>query len=430
MVQLRDVYIVDGNRTPFLKARGVPGPFSATDLAVQTCRTLLLRQNFPATAIDEVITGCVMPNADEANISRLVALRVGCGHDVPAWTVQRNCASGMQSLDNARVQIGLGRSEIVLAGGVEAMSRAPLLFEETMATWLGGFMGSRTPIAKLRALLKFRPHYLKPVIALLRGLNDPVIGLSMGQTAEKLALRFEITRREMDDFACRSQLGLANAQQQGYLSEINPIFHGDKYFDHDDGVRADTSVEKLGKLRPTFDKKYGNVTAGNSSQVTDGACFLILASRDAVKKYNLPVRGKIVDCDWAALDPAQMGLGPIHASTKLLTQQKLGLSDIDYWEINEAFAAQVLACRQAWADDDYCQKELGLTAAFGEIPLDQLNIDGGAISVGHPVGASGARISLHLLSVLERQQANRGVAALCIGGGQGGAILIERVSKV
>lgn len=430
MVQLRDVYIVDGSRTPFLKARGVPGPFTATDLAVQTCRQLLLRQNFKPEDIDEVITGCVMPNADEANISRLIALRIGCGNDVPAWTVQRNCASGMQSLDNARLQIGLGRSDIVLAGGVEAMSHAPLLFDDKMAYWLGKFLSAKTPIAKLRLLTKFRPGYLAPVIALLKGLNDPIVGLSMGQTAEKLALMFDISRREMDDFAMRSQLAAASAQKAGHLAEVLPLFYQDKFFEHDDGIRADTTVEKLGKLKPVFDKKYGNVTAGNSSQVTDGACFLVLASKDAVKKYHLPVRGKIVDCDWAALDPTEMGLGPIHASTKLLNRHKMVMQDIDYWEINEAFAAQVIACCRAWADETYCRTHLNLKSAFGELPPDRLNVDGGAVAIGHPVGASGARISLHLLSVLEREQADRGVATLCIGGGQGGAILIERTDKV
>lgn len=172
------------------------------------------------------------------------------------------------------------------------------------------------------------------------------------------------------------------------------------------------------------------MTAGNSSQVTDGAALLILASKEAVKKYQLPVLAKIVDTQWAGLDPAEMGLGPVYASTELLKRHHMQLSDIDYWEINEAFAAQVLGCLAAWQSDEYCQQFLGLNKAFGTIPSDRLNVDGGAVALGHPVGASGARIVLQLANTLKRQQARRGVATICIGGGQGGAMLIENVSEV
>ncbi len=185
-------------------------------------------------------------------------------------------------------------------------------------------------------------------------------------------------------------------------------------------------MESLARLKPVFDKPFGNVTAGNSAQITDGAAALILASDKAVKQYDLPVLGRIVDCEWAGVLPEQMGLGPVHASTPLLRRHKLGLHDVDYWEINEAFAAQVLACLAAWADDDYCRTELGLPGALGELDQERLNVDGGGVSLGHPVGASGARIVLHLLHVLARNNARTGIATLCIGGGQGGAMLVER----
>lgn len=268
---------------------------------------------------------------------------------------------------------------------------------------------------------------LKPVIGVLQGLTDPSTGLSMGQTAENLVYQFNITREQMDEYAIRSHRNLANAQNNQYLDEITDLIdHHNHAYGDDDGLRHDSTAQKLGALKPVFDKKFGNITAGNSAQITDGAALLILASDEAVAEYRLPVLGKLIDSHWAGVEPAQMGLGPIHAVTPILLRQGLALDDIDYWEINEAFAAQVLACIQAWQDQQYCSVELGLDAPLGEIPTSKLNIDGGGISLGHPVGASGARITLHALKVMQRNNYQRSVATLCIGGGQGGALLLER----
>ncbi len=424
----RAVYIIDGARTPQLKARGKPGPFPAADLAVGCARPLLARQAFAPTDIDEVIMGCVMPSPDEANIARILALRLECGESVPAFTVQRNCASGLNALDAAAQSIALRRSDIVLAGGVESMSRAPILWNDAMVNWLAAWARSKTVPDRLKTLIKLRPGFFAPVIALLRGLTDPVVGLSMGQTAENLAYRFGITREQMDAYSVRSHQRLASAQDNGYLSEIETIYDvNGNYYSDDDGIRRDSSIESLAKLRPIFDRPFGMVTAGNSSQVTDGAAVLILASEQAVKKYNLTPKAKIYDCEWAGLQPAEMGLGPVHAITPILTRNKFSFSDIDYWEINEAFAAQVLGCLAAWESDEYCQQHLGLSEALGPLNQDKLNIDGGGVSIGHPVGASGARIVLHLMNILERTRSKRGIASLCIGGGQGGAMLIERI---
>lgn len=423
----KPVYVVDGSRTPFLKAKGKPGDFAAVDLALGCAKPLLARQSFSAEQLDEVIVGCMMPGPDEANIARVIALRLGCGKKVPAWTVQRNCASGMQAIDSALSDISLGRANLVLAGGVEAMSHSPVLLNNEMVGWLGRLATSKKPIEKLKTFLALRPHYLKPIIGLLRGLTDPVVGLSMGQTAENIAHRFNIDRLAMDSFAVQSHQRLAAAQEAGVFDEIEALYDRKGHvFLNDDGVRTDSSVERLAKLRPVFDKKFGNVTAGNSAQITDGAAMLLLASEEAVKKYKLPVMGKIIDSHWAGLEPAQMGLGPVHSITPILQRNELALKDIDYWEINEAFAAQVLACLAAWEDEKYCKEELGLETALGKIDQSILNIDGGGVSIGHPVGASGARIVLHMLNVLERKKAKRGIASLCIGGGQGGAMLIER----
>jgi acetyl-CoA C-acetyltransferase len=422
------VYVVDGARTPFLKARNRPGPFAASDLAVQAGRALLLRQRFAGQDLDEVILGCASPSPDEVNIGRVTALRMGCGKKVPGWTVMRNCASGMQALDSAIANIRCGRSHLVLAGGVDALSRAPLLYSEKMVLWFARFSAAKSFGDKAAAFLRLNPAAaLTPIIGIMKGLTDPIVGLLMGQTAENLAFRFGITRREMDEFSARSHRRVLAAQKEGrFAGEIAPLFDRDgNLYDSDDGVREDSTPENLAKLRPFFDRKYGNVTAGNSSQITDGAAWLVLSSEAAVAKYGLPVLGRIVDSEWAGLDPAQMGLGPVHAATPLLKRHGLKLGDIDAWEINEAFAAQVLACLRAWADDDYCRTELGLEHALGKLDESKLNVDGGAVALGHPVGASGARIVLHVLNVLRRTGGRRGLAAICIGGGLGGAMLVE-----
>ncbi len=421
------VYVVDGARTPFLKGRNAPGPFSASDLAVQAGRALLIRQPFLPTDLDEVILGCVSPSPDEVNIGRLVALRLGCGHQVPAWTVMRNCASGMQAVDSAMANIQNGRSHLVLAGGVDALSHAPLLYNETMVRWFAQMMQARTLSQKIGVFTRLRlSQALSPVIGLLKGLTDPVVGLLMGQTAENLAWRFGISRQQMDEYSVRSHQRAVAARTAGYLGEIVPLVDGrGKVYNDDDGVRADSSMAGLARLKPFFDRRYGRVTPGNSSQISDGAAWLLLASAAAVEEWQLEPLGAIIDSQWAGLDPAQMGLGPVHAATPILQRHQLGLADIDLWEINEAFAAQVLGCLAAWESDDYCREQLGLPGALGQIAPERLNIDGSAIAIGHPVGASGARIVLHLLQALRIARAKRGIAAICIGGGQGGAMLLE-----
>lgn len=421
------IYIIDGARSPFLKAQKGPGPFAASDLATQAGRALLLRQPFEPADLDEVILGCAAPSPDETNIGRMVALRLGCGRKVPGWTVMRNCASGMQAIDSAIANIQLGRSSLVLAGGVDALSRAPLLYSDAMVRWFAGMMQMRTLGQKAAHFLKLRPAaLLSPVIGLMKGLTDPVVGLLMGQTAENLAWKFGISRQQMDAFAVRSHQRAMAGRAAGHFDEIVPVVDAaGKVYAEDDGVRPDASMEGMAKPKPFFDRKYGNITAANSSQITDGAAWVLLASEAAVKRWNLKPIGRIVDSQWAGLDPAQMGLGPVHATTPILQRHGLQLSDIDYWELNEAFAAQVLGCLAAWQSDDYCREELGLPGALGTIDESRLNVDGGAVSIGHPVGASGTRIVLHLLDVLRRNRAKRGIATICIGGGLGGAMLVE-----
>lgn len=421
------VYIVDGARTPFLKARGKPGPFTPVDLAVQCGRPLLMRQNLPPDAFDQVILGCVNVISEEMNPARVAALRLGMGSAMPAFTVQINCGSGMQSIDTAYKYIRDGSSDLILAGGAEALSHSPLMLQQKAVNWLADFQRAKSIGAKLKALKGFRPGDFKPVIGLEKGLTDPIVELNMGQTAEVIAHLFNITREQADEYAVSSHHRLAKAQEEGWLEdEVVPAISRDgKMFEADDGVRPDSSMEDLAKLKPVFERPYGKVTAGNSSQITDGASWVILASEEAVKKHNLKPRAVIRDSQWSALDPEIMGLGPVLSSTELLKRANYGLDDIDLWEINEAFAAQVLSCLAAWEDPEFSRLALGLDKPMGRIDREKLNVDGGGVSLGHPVGTSGNRIVLHLINAMHRKGLKRGIATECIGGGQSGAMLIE-----
>ncbi len=429
MAQTR-VYVVDGARAPFLKARGEPGPFSAADLAVACARPVLARQPFAPEALDEVIVGCVIPAPDEANIARIIALRLGCGKKMPAHTVQRNCGSGMQAVASGYERIALGFAHLVLAGGTEAMSRAPIQWNTEMTAWLAGLLRAKNPWQRLRAMARFRLSHLKPVYALLLGLTDPLAKLNMGQTAEMLAHRFGIAREAQDAYALESHRRLAAAFDAGQMQhEVETLYDNrGSYVAEDNGLRRETDLAQLAKLRPVFDRKYGLVTSGNSSQVTDGAAMLLLASEEAVKHHSLPVLGELLGHEWAGVDPAQMGLGPVHAVARLLTRHNYKMRDLVQLELNEAFAAQVLACQTAWDSAQYAREELGLDAPLGAMDPARLNPEGGAIACGHPIGASGARLALHLLHALRRKGGGLGVATLCIGGGQGGAMLL-RVEK-
>jgi acetyl-CoA C-acetyltransferase len=425
----RPVYLVDGARTPFLRARGKPGPFTPVDLAVQCGRPLLMRQPFAPAAFDTVILGCVNVIADEMNPARVAALRLGMGEAMTAFTVQINCGSGMQSIETAFRTIEAGKADLILAGGAESLSHAPVVLRRGAVEWFGRFASAKSVGQKVAALGGLRPRFLKPLIGLERGLTDPITELNMGQTAEVLAQLFDISREAADAYALESHRRLARAQENDELKdEVVPAVARDgTVHDRDDGVRPDSSMEKLAALKPVFEKPYGKVTPGNSSQITDGASWVILASEAAAERYRLSPLVRIVDSEWAALDSSIMGLGPVLSSTPILQRRGLSREDVDLWELNEAFAAQVLACLAAWNDESFCRDVLGMDGVFGRIAHDRLNIDGGAISLGHPVGASGNRIVLHLANAMRRQGHKRGVATECIGGGQGGAMLLEVV---
>ena len=390
---------------------------------------MLLRQPFAPDTFDQVILGCVNVIADEMNPARVAALRLGMGDQMTAFTVQINCGSGMQSIDTAYRYIREGHSDLILAGGTDALSHSPLIFRKSAVDWYARLAAARDFWSRLKAMAGFRPDFLKPVIGLERGLTDPVVELNMGQTAEVLAHFFHISRRDADQYAAESQQRLARAQKEGcFKGELEASFARDgRIYDFDDGVRPDSTVDSLARLKPAFERPWGKVTAGNSSQITDGASWVILASEKALHQHKLTPRAVIVDSEWSALDPSIMGLGPVLCSTALMCRHELTLDDIGLWELNEAFAAQVLACLAAWQDETFCKNVLGVDGAIGSIDRNKLNVDGGAIGLGHPVGASGNRIVLHLVNAMKRLGVKQGIATECIGGGQGGAMLIEAV---
>ena len=425
------LYIVDGARTAFCKMGTDLASSDAVELGRTAASAVLARTGLDPALIDEVIFGCVGQPIDATNVSRVIALRAGVPHHVPAITVHRNCASGFEAVTQAADKIAAGRGDIFLVGGTESMSRYPLLYSDAAAKKFTALARAKSLPQKLAAFLRFRPADFSPRISLQLGLTDPVCGLNMGQTAENLARDFTISRDTQDRFSLRSHQ-LACAAREKLAAEITPAYprgaREASAVTADNGVRDGQTLEALQKLRPLFDRIGGTVTAGNASQITDGACALLVMSEAALKRTGLTPLGRLVDYAYAGCEPARMGLGPVYAIARAHKRSGLGLADADLIEINEAFAAQVLACQAAARSPDFSRTHLGLDRALGEIPDERLNVNGGAIALGHPVGASGARLVLTALKELQRRRARRALVTLCVGGGQGGALWLEAAS--
>ncbi len=424
------IAIVDGFRSPMGKAGGVLKNLTAQNLGSRLLKEILVRSEIKPGKIDEVIIGNAAQPADAANIARVIALLAGIPEHVPAFTVHRNCASGMEAMTVAAAKILNDEAEIILAGGVESMSNIPLLFNKKMTGLFEKLFKAKTFGQKFSAILTFRPSFLTPIVGIVQGLTDPISGLIMGCTAENLARDFSISRKEQDEFALRShQKAEASSKAGIFKEEIIPIFNNDeknsKMIEEDEGIRKGQKIEDLSKLKPYFEKVSGTVTVGNSSQVTDGAAFAFLMRESRAKELGYQPLGYLRDFAYAGLDPSRMGLGPVFATKKLFDKTGLTLQDMELIELNEAFAAQAIGCIRAFASDEFCEEHFGMDQAFGEIDPDIINVNGGAIALGHPVGMSGIRIVIHLLRELKRRGKNRGLATLCIGGGQGGAVILE-----
>lgn len=429
--RLPPLAVVAGVRTPFAKAYTALADVPADTLGRVAVEAAVARSGFSLDRVDEVVIGNVAGPAESSNIARVIALRAGIPQDRPAHTVNRNCASGMESVFSAWQILNEGRARTIVAGGAESMSQVPLLWRREMQQWLFAFRKAAWT-ERLKLLSRLRPSFFEPVPGLELGLTDPVCGLNMGETAEVLAREFNISREEQDAFALASHERASAAWERGFFAgEVIPVPlpGGEKPpVGRDVGPRREQTLAALAKLRPLFDKG-GTVTAGNSCPITDGAAALTLVSAERAAEEGLKPLGYVRGYAIAGCDPRRMGLGPVYAIRKLLASSGLSLRDFELFEINEAFAAQVLSCLKALASRTFAEREWGGTDPIGEIDPERLNIHGGAIALGHPVGVSGTRLILTLLRSLQETGRQRGLAALCVGGGQGVAVWVERTQE-
>lgn len=404
--------IIDGVRTPFCKVGTDLAPFSADELGRVVVNGLLTRTGLDPGLIDETIFGCVGQPVDAANVARVIALRAGIPERVPAVTVQRNCASSLEALTLAYERMVAGRGSVFIVGGTESMSMIPLLFKQPAAKKFAAVGKAKNVVEKTIAASAFRPSDFEPRIGLRLGLTDPVSGLNMGETAEVLARENRITREMQDAFALRSHTR-ANEAERKHAEEILPVYDtrgSGSAVMMDNGPRLDQSMEVLGRLRPVFDGKLGTVTPGNSSQITDGAVALLVMSERRAAQLGCTPLGRLGAYTYVGCDPARMGLGPVGAIRSLEEMSGMKAETADVIEINEAFAAQILAVLQK----------------LENLPKDRLNVNGGAIALGHPVGATGGRLVLTALKELVRRGGKRALVSLCVGGGQGAALWLER----
>jgi acetyl-CoA acetyltransferase family protein len=426
------IVLAAGLRSPWARAGVAFAKEDAGHLGAHVARELIARTGIDPASLDEVVAGCVGQPFDQANLGRVIALRAGVPQAVPARTVARNCASGIEAVTCSIANIRAGIGHTYLALGVEVMSSYPLVFGPKMTDFFAAMMKARTLGQRLALLTRFRPAWLKPRIALMEGLTDPISGLIMGSTAENLARDFGITREEADAFALRSHQRAAAARAR-LAEEIVPHLglgakKGTAALDHDDAVREDQSVESLAKLKPYFEKPDGVVTVGNACGITDGAAALLVTTEARAAELGLAPLARVRSWAWSGCDPSRMGIGPVSASAKALDAAGCTLADMGVVELNEAFAVQVMACQRAFASSAYCREHLGRDAALGELPDEKLNVNGGAIALGHPVGATGARLLLTAAHELRHGDHELALATLCIGGGQGGAVVLERMS--
>ncbi len=427
-----EAVIVSGVRTPFVKATGPLKDTPAPELGRLVVRELLYKSDVDPAEVDELICGNVASPVDAANVARVIALRAGIPQDRIAHTVSRNCASGFECLTQAVDRVKAGHAQSIVAVGVDSMSNIPIFWSKTLAEKLFEVTKAKTPVKKLGRLWKIKLRDLDPQIGIKLGLTDPVIGMMMGDTAEKLAREYHISRDEQDEFALRSHQKAVAAQNDGRLDhECMTVYPEPKSkpISRDIGPRENQSVPALAKMKPYFDKKWGTITIGNSCQVTDGAAALLVMSADKAKSMGLEPIGRIKSYAYAGCDPSRMGMGPVYSTARALKLGGMRMDDIDLVELNEAFASQVLACQRGFENPpEGCTDEFGADR-LAAIDPEKLNVNGGAIALGHPVGATGTRLVLTLLHELSRRDQTTGLATLCIGGGQGGAVIIERLAK-
>ena len=422
----RDVVIVEGLRTPYAKAGTLLKEVPAQELARIVITELLARTGLDSSDLDHVIFGNIAQPPDAVNLARVASLLAGVPRRVPGVTVNRLCGSGLQSIVDAWYRIAAGNADAIIAGGVESMSNIPFLYSRESQEIFTEVFTARDLRKRLTAASRFRPKHFKPEIGLQQGLTDAVCGLNMGETAEVLAKEHHISREEQDEFALRSHRRVTLARAK-LAEEIVPVPVPPKYADMaiaDNGVRENQTIEALSKLRPYFDPKFGTVTAGNSSQITDGGAATLVMSAEAAKAHGYRPLGRIRGFAFVGLEPERMGLGPAVATPLALKRARVAWDDIGLVELNEAFAAQCLAVARVFPSREWHER-YGTGGPIGEIDWEKTNVNGGAIALGHPVGSSANRLVTTLLKEMHRRDVQFGLATMCIGGGQGGAVVVE-----
>jgi acetyl-CoA acyltransferase len=423
----RRVAIVNGLRTPFVKAATVFSDLTALDLGRIVVQELVQRSELDPNEIDSVVFGQVIPGMTAASIAREVVLTAGLPRKIEAYTVARACATSVQALVNAGMAIALGQSNVAIAGGTESMSDPPIFTSRPLAHALAESSRARTLPARLKPFQRLAPKDLLPVPP---AIAEYTTGLSMGESAEKMAKENGISRKEQDELSLASHLNAAKAWKAGFFDvEVMHVPVPPKYAkvaDTDNIVRADTSLEALSALKPVFDRKYGTVTAGNASPLTDGAAALLVMSEERAKALGYEPLGYLRSHAFAATDPAdQLLQGPAYAAPLALDRAGMTLKDIDLVDMHEAFAAQVASNLQALASKSFAQK-LGRAAPVGEVDRSRLNVNGGSIAIGHPFAATGARIVHQALRELKRRNLATALVTVCAQGGLGAAVVLER----
>ncbi len=442
----KKVVVVDGLRTAFCKERTLFRDVEPEILGALTVKEMVRRMkkwNLDPSVINKVVGANVVAPVHAANVARVIAVKGGLPINIPAETLNKNCGSGLFAVHYGRMLIERGDADTVLVLGVESMTKAPFVYQESTKEAYMKMATAKDPMSKFKSILNLYPKLLQfwkkenqPLIGIMLGLTDPICDLIMGLTAENLVRDpcFGITRHDLDTFSLWSHKKAAKAQLEGlFRQEITPVSvptrKGYAYVDSDNGIRLNQSMNDLGKLRPLFDRRYGSVTAGNSSQVTDGAACLLLMNEKKAKSLGLPILGYIKEYADVGFEPSLMGLSPVGSIAKVLKMSKLSLSDLSVIEINEAFAAVPLACLRTMASDTLMKKwfgSYGFEKKLGDVTGEQFNPRGGAVALGHPVGVSGLRLILTALKELQHRDAEKALVSLCVGGGQGVAMVVER----
>lgn len=419
---------IDGIRTPFVKSFGDFAQCDGLELFSRVVDGLIRKTVIDPLEIDEVSCGVVIPQTKNANIARDSMINLGLPPHIHGYTVNRACTSSLHTAADAAKTIHFGHPHVILAGGVEVLSDVPITYSKEAREFLLKLSKARSMGERLKTLKKFS---LKAWLPRPPALAEPLTGLTMGEHAEIMAKINHVKREAQDEFALESHRKAAQAQEIGKLAEeIVPVWPAPKFrngVDADNLIRKDTSMESLAKLKPAFDKKYGTLTAGNSSPLTDGASCALIADEERALALGLKPKSRIVDFNFVGVDPKeQLLIGPAIAIPLLLKRNNLTLDDIDLFEIHEAFAAQVLSCLYSMESKDFNERYFGEAKPFGSIPREKLNVNGGAIAIGHPFGATGVRLITSLSNELIRRQARRGLIAICAAGGIAAAMIIER----